>query len=332
MKAVVIGSGVAGLAAAIRLRCQGHEVHVFETNAYPGGKLSEFSLGAYRFDAGPSLFTLPYLVDELFELAGKNPRQHFNYNRMEVCCQYFFADGTHLAAYADRGKLLQEVKSKLQVDESLVESYLRRSQDTFESAGKIFLENSLHKVATWLRWPVAKAMARIYRYGIFSSMHQVNQQQLKHPKLVQLFNRYATYNGSNPYRAPGILTSIPHLEFSIGTYLPVGGMHAITQAVYKLAVDLGVRFTFQQPVTQIVAAGNHVAAIEVNGQTVPADLVVSNMDAYYTYRKLMPGAKAPERALRQERSSSALIFYWGINRSFAQLDLHNIFFSGDYEK
>ena len=90
MKAIVIGSGVAGLAAAIRLRCKGHEVHVFEANAYPGGKLSEFSLGAYRFDAGPSLFTLPHLVDELFQLAGRNPRQYFNYARMDVCCQYFF--------------------------------------------------------------------------------------------------------------------------------------------------------------------------------------------------------------------------------------------------
>ncbi|MFM8742546.1 MAG: 1-hydroxycarotenoid 3,4-desaturase CrtD [Cytophagales bacterium] len=332
MKAVVIGSGVAGLAAAIRLRCQGFDVHVFEANPYPGGKLSEFTLGAYRFDAGPSLFTLPYMVDELFQLADRNPRLYFNYNRMDICCQYFFDDGTRLTAYAERSKLVGEIKDKLNVDAALVESYLERSRETYESAGRIFLQNSLHKINTWLRWSVAKSMARIYRYGIFSSMHQVNQQRLKHPKLVQLFNRYATYNGSNPYRAPGILTSIPHLEFSIGTYLPVGGMHAITQAVYKLAVDLGVRFSFQQSVTQIVVKGNRVFALDVGGQTVLADLVVSNMDAYYTYRKLMPYVKAPERVLNQERSSSALIFYWGINRSFSQLDLHNIFFSGDYEK
>jgi phytoene desaturase len=155
---------------------------------------------------------------------------------------------------------------------------------------------------------------------------------LHHPKLVQLFNRYATYNGSNPYRAPGILTSIPHLEFSIGTYLPAGGMHAITQAVYKLAVDLGVRFSFSQPVSKVTTVGNKASGIEVNGEHVLADVVVSNMDAYYTYRKLIPQAKAPKRALNQERSSSALIFYWGINHCFQQLDLHNIFFSANYQK
>lgn len=332
MKVIVIGSGIAGLAAAIRLKCQGHEVHVFEANAYPGGKLSEFSLGAYRFDAGPSLFTLPYLVDELFQAAGLNPREHFNYNRMEVCCQYFFDDGTRLTAFADRSKLLTEINAKLQVRPSLVDLYLKRSQETYQSAGKIFLENSLHKIKTWLRWPVVLAMLKIHRYGIFSSMNKINQQRLRHPKLVQLFNRYATYNGSNPYQAPGILTSIPHLEFSIGTYLPIGGMHAITQAIYKLAVEVGVKFSFQQPVKKIITEGRKVTSIEVAGQQVNADVVVSNMDAFYTYRKLLPNVKAPELALHQERSSSALIFYWGINHSFQQMDLHNIFFSADYQK
>jgi phytoene desaturase len=332
VKAVVIGSGVAGLAAAIRLRCQGFDVHVYEANAYPGGKLSEFTLGTYRFDAGPSLFTLPYLVDELFQVAAKNPREYFKYNRMDVCCQYYFDDGVQLTAYADRAKLLAEIKDKLGVEESVVQSYLEKSKATYESAGKIFLENSLHKLATWLRWPVVVSLSKIYQYGIFSSMDKVNRQQLHHPKLVQLFNRYATYNGSNPYRAPGILTSIPHLEFSIGTYLPAGGMHAITQAVYKLAVDLGVRFSFSQPVTKVTTVKNKASGIEVDGEHVLADVVVSNMDAYYTYRKLIPQAKAPKRALNQERSSSALIFYWGINHCFQQLDLHNIFFSGNYQK
>ncbi|MFM7431797.1 MAG: phytoene desaturase family protein, partial [Flammeovirgaceae bacterium] len=139
-------------------------------------------------------------------------------------------------------------------------------------------------------------------------------------------------NGSNPYQAPGILTSIPHLEFSIGTYLPKGGMHAITLALYRLAVDLGVRFSFDQQVTKIRNRNNRVTGVEVHKQFVFADVVVCNMDAYYTYRKLMPIVKAPERILKQERSSSALIFYWGINHSFPQLDLHNIFFSSEYKK
>jgi phytoene desaturase len=332
VKVVVIGSGVAGLASAIRLKYQGLDVHVFEANNYPGGKLSEFSLGGYRFDAGPSLFTLPYLVDDLFRLAGKNPRDYFNYQKMDVCCQYFYEDGTQLTAFADRNKLTEEIQKKLGVLPSVINQYLAQSEETYQSAGKIFLENSLHKLSTWLTWPVAKSLMKLHRYGIFSSMNRLNEKLLQHPKLVQLFNRYATYNGSNPYRAPGILTSIPHLEFSIGTYFPKGGMHAITLALYKLASDLGVTFSFGKQVTEIVSNDTNVTGVEADKQFIPADVVVCNMDAYYAYRKLMPNIKAPERILKQERSSSALIFYWGINHSFPKLDLHNIFFSGDYKK
>ncbi len=332
MKAIIIGSGVAGLATAIRLKHVGFDVHVFEANPYPGGKLSEFSLGAYRFDAGPSLFTLPYLVDDLFRLTGRDPNQYFSYQQMDVCCQYFFEDGTQLTAYADRSRLLNEIEEKLGVPSALVNGYLEKSKETYESAGKIFLENSLHQLHTWLRWPVVKALAKIHRYGIFSTMNKTNEERLRHPKLVQLFNRYATYNGSDPYQAPGILTSIPHLEFSIGTYLPKGGMHDITLALYRLAVDLGVRFSFNAPISRIDAAGGVVLGVETGNQKVYADIVVSNMDAFYTYRKLMPNRPAPEKILRQQRSSSALIFYWGIAKSFRQLNLHNIFFSSDYRK
>lgn len=331
-KAIVIGSGIAGLASAIRLSCLGLEVHVFEANAYPGGKLSEFSIGGFRNDAGPSLFTLPQLVDDLFSLAGKDPRAFFNYHRMEVCCHYFYEDGTFLKAYADRHKLVSELEKKLHVPAKRVADYLDRSAVTYQDAGEIFLTHSLHKLGTWVSMKVLKALLKIHRYGIFKTMNQLNGEELKDSKLVQLFNRYATYNGSNPYQAPGILTAIPHLEFNIGTYLPTGGMHQITVALYKLAVDLGVKFHFNAHVSAIRTSTNTVKGIEVGNDFIEGDVVVCNMDVFYAYRKLMPLVKAPEKALSQERSSSALIFYWGINHTFPQLDLHNIFFSADYKE
>lgn len=331
-KAIVIGSGIAGLASAIRLSCLGLHVHVFEANSYPGGKLSEFSMGGFRNDAGPSLFTLPQLVDDLFILAGRVPSTFFNYQRLEVCCHYFYEDGTFLKAYADRDKLISEFEEKLSVPSSVVAAYLERSKETYQNAGEIFLTHSLHKLRTWVSTKVVKALFKIHRYGIFKTMNQLNEDQLQHPKLVQLFNRYATYNGSNPYQAPGILTAIPHLEFNIGTYLPKGGMHQITVALYKLAVDLGVKFHFNSKVTAIRTSSNSAKGIEVGGDFVDGDVIVCNMDVYHAYRKLMPQVKAPERVLSQERSSSALIFYWGINHTFPQLDLHNIFFSADYKE
>jgi len=151
--------------------------------------------------------------------------------------------------------------------------------------------------------------------------------------MVQFFDRYATYNGSNPYQAPATLNVIPHLEQHFGAYFPEGGMYRITASLVELAESLGVKFNYNQPVQQIVVAGKRATAIQVNGKLLKADVVVSNMDVWFTYRKLLQQHPElfPEKILNQERSSSALIFYWGIKRQFPELDLHNIFFSADYE-
>ena len=126
-KAIVIGAGIAGIAAAVRLIKKGYTVSVFEANEYPGGKLTEIQLGNYRFDAGPSLFTLPRLVDELFELSGKNPRDYFSYQQLEILCHYFYEDGTVLHAFADQQKLLEEIELKLQIDPLPLKEYMEHS-------------------------------------------------------------------------------------------------------------------------------------------------------------------------------------------------------------
>jgi len=164
-------------------------------------------------------------------------------------------------------------------------------------------------------------------------MHRANQSFFADKRLVQFYDRYATYNGSNPYRAPATLNVIPHLEQHFGAYFPEGGMYSITQSLVKLAKELGVQFNYNKPVDEIVLKDKKATGIMVQGNFVPAHIVVSNMDVWFTYRKLLARHPQlfPEKILNQERSSSALIFYWGINRQFSELDLHNIFFSANYE-
>ena len=108
-KAIIIGSGIAGIATSIRLSCKGYKVIVVESNGYVGGKLSEITEGKFRFDAGPSLFTMPWLVDELFVLAGKNPRDFFNYQKLDNTCHYFWQDGTKLIAKGNSKDLIDEL-------------------------------------------------------------------------------------------------------------------------------------------------------------------------------------------------------------------------------
>lgn len=331
-KAIVIGAGIAGIASAIRLSKKGYSVSVIEANDYPGGKLTSLQLGEYRFDAGPSLFTLPYLVDELFELSGKNPRDYFSYQQLETLCHYFYEDGTTLHAYANREKLLREVETKLQIDSKPLQEYLTHSEFLFERTRHSFLEKSLHKFSSYLSLDILKTVSSIRQLNLFESMHEINDKRLNHPKLIQLFDRFATYNGSNPYKAPGVLNSIPHLEFGIGSFFPEEGMHQILNACRKLAQECGVEFHFGERVNSIEVNKKRVQGVTTQSGFYPAEMVISNCDVKQSYKQLIPKQKAPQKTMDQEPSSSALIFYWGIKKSFPELDVHNILFSENYEE
>ena len=333
MKSVgIIGSGIGGIAAAIRLALKGYSVNVYEANAYPGGKLSEINGNGYRFDAGPSLFTLPRLVDELFELAGENPSDHFRYTKLDINCHYFYEDGLALKAYSDRERLLAEFVTKTNEDRASIEKVLDNSQTLYDLLADLFMYRSIHKAGTFFNSKAYKAYANLWKLDFFRTMHQANKKALKDPRIVQLFNRYATYNGSDPYQTPGTLNIIPHLEFNQGAYFPEKGMHDITLSLFKLAQGLGVDFHFNARVDSIkVSPQKAVDGLIVNGEKVKHDIVVSNMDIVNTYRKLLTSISQPNFLLTQPKSSSALILYWGIDKSFSELGLHNILFSKNYK-
>jgi phytoene desaturase len=331
-KAVVIGSGIAGLASAIRLARKGYAVTVYEANSYPGGKLAELELNGYRFDTGPSLFTLPEQVDELFRLCGKEPSLFFEYIKLDVACHYFWEDGTFLRAYAEPERFAAEVEKKLQEPANIVLQALADAAYLYKHLSPLFMERSLHRLNTWTNPTALKSYFRMGKLGIFGTMHGKNASRFKNPKLVQLFDRYATYNGSNPYQTPATLNIIPHLEFNIGAYFPKKGMHAITLSLYQLAQDMGVGFHFSSKVDEILVENNKARGIVVNGKKILADIVVNNMDMVNAYKSILKKQPAPQKLLNQPKSSSALIFYWGINKNFPELDLHNILFSEDYKK
>ncbi len=331
-KAVIIGAGIGGLASAIRLAVQEFEVTVFEKNSQPGGKLGHFELDGFGFDEGPSLFTQPALLEELFALAGEPMEEYFTYQTEEVCCHYFYEDGTQINAYANSQLFDEELVTKNGENAGALSNYLRRSVNMYNQIGKVFLEYSLHKKETLLRAPVIQALKATKWPYLFHTMNRMNSDHFKNPKTIQLFNRYATYNGSNPYKAPGMLNLIPHLEHTEGVFYPRGGMVSIASSLYKLALKKGVTFHFDTPVERIIYAGSHVAGVVVNKKNWMANVIVSNIDVYFTYRNLLRQPLKAKKILRQERSSSAIVFYWGINKEFPNLGLHNIFFSGDYQK
>ena len=333
MKVIIIGSGIAGLASAIRLSCQGHKVKMLEANSYPGGKLSEIQSEGFRFDAGPSLFTLPQLVEELFILAKKEPHHYFSYIQLEKACSYFFEDGIRFSAYHNRNEMAEELRDKLGlIDTQPFFKHLDNAKFRYEITVPIFIEKSLHRLKNHFSTQTLRGILNAGKLNLFESMNQENEKVFDNKYLRFYFNRFATYNGSNPYQTPALLNMIPHLEHNMGSYFPVKGMHSITQSIFNLAKELGVEFHFNTKVEEILLKDNIVKGVKANGIEYFSDLVVSNMDIHPTYNKLLPKIKPPHRILKQEKSSSALIFYWGINRVFEELDLHNILFTQNYKE
>jgi len=341
-KAIIIGAGIAGIAASIRLAVRGYAVEVFEANSFAGGKLAEFTLPAtlpatatacYRFDAGPSLFTMPEYIEALFNLAGRNPKDYFQYKQLDTVCKYFYEDNTVLHAYKDTQKFAEEVALKTTEKATTILNFLRQSKAKYDLTKEVFLQNSLHKWRNYFTWATVKGILGMYRLQVFTTMHRANSHTFQDKRIVQFFNRYATYNGSNPYQTPATLNIIPHLEFGIGAFFPKGGMYQITQSLVNLAEDLGVVFHYNTKVQEIIVENKKAVGIKIDAE-VPlrfADVIVSNMDIVGTYTKLLPALPAPKRLLEQPKSSSAIIFYWGIKNVFPELELHNIFFSKEYE-
>ena len=327
----VIGAGIGGLALSIRLANQGFKVTIFEKNSYPGGKLSELNKDGFRFDKGPSLFTMPALIDELTTLQG-SPTQ-FECQKLEVITNYFFSDGTQLKALANVEDFANEVHLKLNENKETVLKYIKRNAFYFKTTEDLFLKQSLHQIKNFINSKTLKGILVSPFLGLFSTMNKQNLNTFSNPKTVQLFNRFATYNGSNPYKAPALMNMISHLELNLGAYLPKKGMHQITTHLVKLAEEANVTIKYNEIVETLkVESNNKISSIKSNGVNYPFDIVASDVDIHVLYKNLLPKSFTPKKLIQQEKSSSAYVFYWGINKEFASLGLHNILFSEDYKK
>ena len=330
-KVIIIGSGIAGLASAIRLSKYGYSVIVFESNNDVGGKISEINKNGYRFDTGPSLFTMPELMDELVKIGYKNANKKFDYKKIDITCSYFFDDGVILNAFSDNKRFIDEFSSKLNVDSKIIRKYLNYVAFLFKSTNKIFIKKSLHKLSTYLSVETLFSFFKIPFLSIFKSMNKTNTQRLKNPKLIKIFNRYATYNGSNPFLAPGILNVISHLELNKGVFLPNKGMRSIVNCLYEICIKNGVVFKLGSKVDKIDLMDNMVKGIYSKKEYYSADIIISNIDIHYVYNNLLNKPNYLNNHTKNNRSTSAIIFYWGIKKTFEKLSLHNILFAKDYE-
>jgi phytoene dehydrogenase-like protein len=450
VKIAIVGAGLGGLAVACRLAKMGFEILVFEQSELAGGKAGSLVLktkkGLFRFDTGPSLMTMSEVFQDLFAFCGEKMEDYLDLEELHVSTKYFFEDGSVILGYKDRNRLIDEIKQKTTANPNNFEKYLNQNQKIYELTREVFLDNEIG-TNTLFNPKFWEGVLNISLLRPWQSMHSQNQNLLKDQRLVQIADRYATFNGSNPYKAPATLNVIAHIDLSLPTYFPKKGIYAISQSIQNLALKMGVKIFYQSKVLAInhgseapvkkaakntektnfktghpeevyvgedasdnfvnnifnnyfnnifkvnssdknktesqndqknplnkdliknIVCKNYISGVwiqslEYEGQIqsgsktisktiskpasrcasktlsksdlsfVQADFLVSNVDILTTYLDIAKETnyKPINKRLKQEFSSSTLVYYWAVDRNNLDLDVHNILFSSDYKQ
>ncbi len=329
----IICAGFGGLSAAIHLAARGVQVVVHERQSVAGGKASEIEADGFRFDTGPSLLTMPFVLEELYEVADARPEERVTLMPVDPICRYLFPDGTVLDAAADEEEFRSQVSALAPGEDEAVRRFLDYSQRIYELTSDIFLFNSLGDLKKLLRWRNVPTMLRLPQIDAFRTVHQGVASFFQDARLRQLFARYATYNGSNPYVAPATLNIIPYVEFRLGGYYVQGGIYALVRSLRAVAERLGVRFEFGSDVETIKTQQGQVRGLIADETFFAADAVISNADAVHTMTQLTQISRRRKRRFEKlEPSCSGLVFLWGVRGQHGKLAQHNILFSENYRE
>jgi phytoene desaturase len=314
---MIIGAGLGGLATAIRLARAGHAVEVWEKNDAPGGKLRELRRDGFSWGTGPSILTMPHVLRELFADAGERIEDHLTLVRLDSCCRYFWTDGTVIdedAAFWRRPEVARFLDYARGIYQLSGDAYLNRPPSEFWRA---FSPRNLGK----LRHLGKVATTRTLACEV--------ERRISDPHLRQIFLRFATYNGSSPYRTPATFNIIPFVEAEFGGWYVRGGLPEISRALAQLAEKLGVIFRCN---TTAVAWRDGEATAH-DGHTTRADVLVCNGDALTVRTSFLPAPlRTQKRLLAPPLSTSGFILFLGVRRRDPRLEHHNIFFSDDYPR
>ncbi len=337
---IIIGAGLGGLSAACRLAKSGFSVMVLEKNDSVGGKVNFLEAKGYKFDTGASLLTMPHVFEELFEFCGKRLEDYLTLEKLEPICRYFWSDGTQFDASQNLEKTESEIAKIAPEDVKNFRKYLADSRQKYEIARRTFLAKSFNELPSLL---TPKNLPDLLKISTLTTLDKHNAGYFQSPKLRQFFNRFATYNGSSPYKTPATFALIPYVEFGLGAWYVRGGIYEIPKALEKLARELGVEFQFDTSVEQILIKNGKASGVkicieeygEIIEEILEADIIISNADAIVTYRDLIGEAMRPsfsdKKLAKREPSSSGFVLLLGVKKQFSQLAHHNIFFSDDYE-
>ncbi|CAB5045151.1 unannotated protein [freshwater metagenome] len=338
MKIVVIGAGMGGMTAAARLARSGHSVTLYEASDTYGGKLRTEWIGKFAFDTGPSLLTLPAVYKDFFIRTGKPLGQLCEIKAVDPSFDYRFADGTSLTfANLSRHHTLNGIRNAYGEDVSRQwEQMMKRATKMWDVSREPFIESELRSPFSLLKRTTL--IRDIFTIAPWKSLRDFANEQLPDQRLRYILDRYATYSGSDPRKAPAVLATIAYVEEAFGAWHIKGGLGTLAQLVYQRCIDVGVEFHFNSSVAEITVEKAVAQGVRLSdGTIVRADAVIANADAALIYNQLIKGEKRKLRKVRKNlkragASIAGFTLLLGLRKDgSAPLNHHTILFPQDYD-
>lgn len=327
---IIIGSGIGGMNAAMQLASKGYSVHVFEKRKEPGGKMRRVHFSDCTFDAGPSLITMPFILRDAFERTGVKLDSYLSLLSIDPICHYRWLDGKQYDCHSDpykRNEETERVFGKQAMKE--MNAYLAHSGKVYHATKDVFLFNPFDGFKEFIKSKNLSLLPALPSMKFMQKFHAFNAEKFTDPKLVQLFDRFATYNGSSPFLAPATLMVIPFIELEYGGWYPRGGIYAIAEAFYRRCLELGVIFHFETDVKSIQTDGKKAIGIVTDKNDVfESRHVISNTDVFHAQNELL----SRNNVKRPDLSTSGFVMLMPMKSNPFSMAHHTVLFSDTYQE
>jgi phytoene desaturase len=334
-KVLVVGAGVGGLSAAIRLQKAGYDVEIFEQEGMPGGKMHQIKTEGYTFDVGPTLVMMPSIYREVFELAGRDPDDYIPMTKLEPMYEVYFKGepDRHYILNSDLTDLMKLAEAKGPVNARGFLNYLSAIYERYQVALDHFITRPFRKRSEVYN---PFMLRQTLKLKTFDSADHMMASFMPDKDLQQMLSFQTLYIGVSPKKGPSLYNIIPMIELLYGVWFIKGGMHTMAAQMARLFEELGGVIHYNAKVDKILIAGKKVKGLSVGGREMNAPYVVCNADFPYAMTTLIDdprvrGRYTPEKIKKMDYSCSCLVFYWGVEGVFPELADHTFVISTDLD-
>ncbi len=331
-KAIIIGAGVGGLTAAMKLAHAGVDVELYEKSAVPGGRCGRIQLGDFRFDLGPTILLMPFVLQQAFASIGRKLEDHLALQRCDPHYRVHFRDGSRVVLWTDAAKMRAELEAIEPGSHAKYEAFLARGKLQHDAAFEHFISKHFSSV---LEFITPANVPQIVRVGALGKLWSHVSKYFADDRLRQALSFQTMYLGVSPYQAPAVFALLPYTEATAGIWFPKGGMHAVPLALADVCRAEGVKLSFSRGVKQVLVEQGKAVGVELeDGEVRRADVVLCNADYAWGVKHLLPPGLAARRTAKLKKArftSSGLMLYLGMKQKIDGLLHHNVFFGRDFK-